>query len=139
MLVRNHRRTPTSKLMRLRLSSLDPTVSKVKLQELFEEYGEVVTIKVLRSAPEAPPSLAFVEMRKEREAKEAMAAINGTVIGKTTLVVETSNETVRTARTTPLPIEEEEDDLLDDPYEDDEPEEGKIKEVSLDEINTDEI
>lgn len=132
-------------LMRLRVSSIDQSVTKVILQEMFEEYGKVTAVKVFRNLDGTTPTLAFVEMKRDREAMEALKALNGQVVGDLALKVELSTDTVRTNRQVPSPpIEEDDDDFINQldgsPYADEEEEEeGKIKEVSLDEINTDEI
>ncbi len=121
--------------MRLRVSSIDPSINKVRLQELFEEHGEVVSVKIFRSLDGVTPALGFVEMKREREAEEALKAMNGFTVGDTPMKVEFSTDRVTShKKPPPMPIVEDEDDEEED-YDDEE--EDKIKEIPLDEIDDD--
>jgi RNA recognition motif-containing protein len=133
--------------MRLRVSSIDRSVTKEKLQELFEEFGEVVALKLFRSVTDpSTHALGFVDMKRESNALAAMQALNGEILGETPLKVEVSSDHFRTsAPAAPRPVIDDDDDDeeeggmasndeddLDDL--DDEDENG-IKEVPLDEVD----
>ncbi|MEO0896191.1 MAG: RNA-binding protein [Bacteroidota bacterium] len=117
--------------MRLRVSSIDPSMDKHALQELFEEFGGVVSIKIFRSLDGTTPVFGFVEMKREREGEEALKALNGQQFGNSKLKVEHSYEHVSShnkAPVIPTPDEEEDDDY------DDEEDDNQIKEIPLDEL-----
>lgn len=127
--------------MKLRLSSLDPAATKVSLQELFEKYGAVVSVKIFRDVKTSIPTLAFVEMKREKEAELALKKLNGFMLADTKLKVEWSYDRVTSPQNAmrppvPLPDDDDEDDDLSDIL-DDESDGDKIQEVSLDEVDTD--
>ena len=121
--------------MRLRVSSIDPSINKQNLQELFEEYGDVVSVKIFRSLDGITPALGFVEMKRDREAEAALKAMNGWMVGSTSMKVEFSTDRVTSYNKAPqVPIlEDDEDEDIDD-YED-EDDDDKIKEIPLDELD----
>lgn len=128
--------------MRLRVSSIDRSVTKEVLQELFEEFGEVVTLKLFRSVTDpSTHALGFVDMKRERNALSAMQALNGEILGETPLKVEVSSDHFRTsAPVAPRPVIDDDDDDLSDNDEDDlddldDEDENGIKEVPLDEVD----
>ncbi len=82
-------------MMRLRVSSIAPSLTKDKLLEIFEEYGGVESIKVFRTLDNASVALALIEMKREREGEAALAALNGQLISGTRLKVEYSQDMVR--------------------------------------------
>ncbi|MDX1909472.1 MAG: RNA-binding protein [Bacteroidia bacterium] len=114
--------------MRLRVSSIDSSISKANLQEVFEEVGEVASVRIFRSVKEGDPSLAFVEMKRERDALIAVNKLNGRILGKLSLKIEASNEFVKSNNSTggkaavPEDEDEEEDIILDDDDTEDEEE-----------------
>ncbi|MCI4671613.1 MAG: RNA-binding protein [Bacteroidia bacterium] len=117
--------------MRLRVSSIDPSINKIRLQEIFEEHGDVVSVKIFRSLDGLTPTLGFVEMKRDREAEAALKALNGLVIGDTAMKVELSNDMVKSHNkpvSPPIDEDEEEDDY-------DEEDEGQIKEIPLHELD----
>ncbi|MEZ4687616.1 MAG: RNA-binding protein [Bacteroidia bacterium] len=61
--------------MKLRVSPITAEVKKDALIELFEEYGEVDTVQILRSTRE---SIAIVDMIRSSEAEAAMDDLNNT-------------------------------------------------------------
>jgi RNA recognition motif-containing protein len=145
--------------MRLRVSSIDSSINKVKLQEMFEEYGDIASIKLFRSLDGSTPALGFVEMKRDRDAQAAMSDLDGLLVGGLCLKVELSSDVVRANAVKPPIVlapevdddddddEDDEDDLrLDDTAFDidEENEEGadedenKRREVSLDEISDEE-
>lgn len=78
--------------MRLRVSSIDASLTKVKLQEIFEEYGRISSVKLFRSVDGTTPALGFIEMTRERDAQAAIADLNGKRIGNSRLKVELSSD-----------------------------------------------
>jgi hypothetical protein len=142
--------------MRLRISSIDPSVTKIVLQELFEEYGEVESVKIFRSLDGKTPTLGFIEMKRDRDAEAAIKALNGLELGDTptALKVEYSSDRVTHSQRVAAPIVEDDDDDDDDDTFDDEidkdeiedeldediddeeeEDEDRIKEIPLDELD----
>lgn len=119
-------------------SSIDPSINKILLQEIFEEYGEVVSVKIFRNLDGSTPALGFVEMKRDREAEAALKALNGFLVGDTSLKVELSNDRVTSHnKTVPVPSFDDDDDEYDDEYDDDDDDETKIKEIPLHELDED--
>lgn len=137
--------------MRLRISSIDSSLNKVKLQELFEEFGDVSSVKLFRSM-DGTPALGFIEMKRERDAQAALSELNGTRIGASVLKVEVSSDVFRTNHTAvavpPAADDDEEDEEEDDldldeenidlPEGEEEDEEEEDREVPLDALDDDE-
>ncbi|MFK7969327.1 MAG: RNA recognition motif domain-containing protein [Bacteroidia bacterium] len=71
--------------MKLRISPISTDVTKAVLLEIFQEYGEVESIQILRSSSEA---IALVEMFKTHEAEKAMDDLDESIIGDTMVNVE---------------------------------------------------
>lgn len=118
--------------MRLRVSSIDNSVTKQSLQEMFEEFGEIAMLKLFRSVDSNSPALGFVEMKRERDALLAIAKLNGKMIGTNKLKVEVSTDYVKLPNTgKPVtPYDRDEDEDLDD--EEDEEEEEETEDDSDD-------
>lgn len=57
---------------KLYVGSLDYSVTKEKLEELFSNYGEVMQVKLFEGK-----GFAFVEMSDSKEAEKAKEALNG--------------------------------------------------------------
>ncbi|MCK4265336.1 RNA-binding protein [Candidatus Babeliales bacterium] len=65
--------------MNIYIGNLAPSVSEDKLRELFEQFGEVTTVKIiLDKFTRAPRGFAFVEMSDTSSANEAITELNGT-------------------------------------------------------------
>lgn len=107
--------------MRLRVSSIDRSITKLKLQEMFEDYGDIMSVKLFRSLDGSAPALGFVEMKRERDALSAMSDLNGLLIGDCRLKVEVSSDVFRTHAAAPPAVfnpdpdeeDEEEDEETD--------------------------
>ncbi|RMG62554.1 MAG: RNA-binding protein [Bacteroidetes bacterium] len=121
--------------MRLRVSSIDTSLTKVKLQDIFEEYGDIQSIKSFR-LPDGSGNLALllIEMKREREALEALQELNGKIFGSTALRVELSNDTIKTQGRKPVPPV----DVDDDEDEDDAPSSVEAPDLGEDELNDEE-
>lgn len=102
--------------MRLRISSIDPTVNKENLEELFSDYGEVNSIKIFRGIEaSASPAVGFVTMKRERDALQAIENLDGFMLGDFHLKVELSEDSIRLKSATgvkrkPIQVEEDEED-----------------------------
>ncbi len=126
--------------MRLRISSIDSSLTKHKLQEIFEEYGDVTSVKIFRSL-DGTPALGFVEMKRDREAEAALSDLNGTQFGDNVLKVEVSSDVFRTHHTAvavpPPSDDDEEDEDLDEDLDIENEEEDDEKEVSFSDLDED--
>ena len=59
-----------------------------RLQELFEEYGEVASVNIITDRGTGRPrGFAFVEMATDEAASEAIAALDGQEVDGRTLTV----------------------------------------------------
>ncbi len=99
--------------MKLRVSNFNPSLTKVDLEEMFEEYGRVMSVKIFKDPnPETKKSLAFVEMRSESAASQAMESLNGTDYDGYMIKVEISSDIIIHSKSKVIvpPVE----DLLDD-------------------------
>ena len=100
-------------MMRLRVSSIAMSINKAKLEEIFEEYGDVNSIRFLRGVT-GENTIAFVEMKREREALEALEALHGEEFGGLILKVEISHDHVQVRNRAPIIIQDDDDDEDDD-------------------------
>ncbi len=63
------------------VGNLSPTTSEHSLRTLFEPFGHVQSVTVVTDRDSGGPrGFAFVEMRNEAEANQAINAIDGTVV-----------------------------------------------------------
>lgn len=112
--------------MKLRVSNFNPSLTKMDLEEIFEEYGRVMSVKIFKDPnPETKKSLAFVEMRSESAASQAMESLNGTDLDGYMIKVEISSDIINHSRSKAIvpPVE----DLLDDDEEEDDEDIEPIK------------
>lgn len=64
--------------MKIRVSNIDPTTTVEDLQELFEEFGEVVDVRLNEEPDRGKETYsALVEMAFAADAEEAIADLNG--------------------------------------------------------------
>ncbi len=64
--------------MNIYVGRLPRTVNEAKLRELFEQYGPVTSIKMIKDKfTGALKGFAFVEMPENENAQEAISALNG--------------------------------------------------------------
>merc|ERR1712039_996809 len=66
----------------------DQAIDKGELEDLFKEYGRVTDIWVARQ----PPGFGFVTFEEERDAEDAIKALDGTKFRSETLKVQVSNQ-----------------------------------------------
>ena len=69
-----------------------------ELRKAFTVYGAVQTVSIINDRDTGRPrGFAFVEMESDKEAHEALLALNGSTLGGSTLTVnEARPKTVRT-------------------------------------------
>ena len=106
--------------MRLRVSNLISTVTKHVLIEIFEEFGEVDSVKIFRS-PGASTCLCILEMPSERGALEAIEELNGEELEGLKMKVERSQDIISKKSPTPKPKpilldEDEEEESIAIPF-----------------------
>ncbi len=64
------------------VGNLDFRTSEDELRQLFESYGTVERVNMIRDRDTGQPrGFAFVEMTNDGEAEKAIAGINGTNVG----------------------------------------------------------
>jgi RNA recognition motif-containing protein len=64
--------------MNLYVGRLPRTINETKLRELFEQYGPVTSIKLIKDKfTGALKGFAFIEMPEKENAQEAISALNG--------------------------------------------------------------
>lgn len=96
--------------MRLRVSNLISTVTKEMLLDLFEEFGEVDSVKIFRNPGDAT-CLCFIEMDRERDALEAIDELNGEELLGLRMKVERSQDVFfRKPAVKPITLDDDEDD-----------------------------
>ena len=70
------------------VGNLDFTTSEDQLRTLFAAYGAVETVTIVTDRDTGQPrGLAFVEMRSDAEAQDAIRALNGSVHGGRAVIV----------------------------------------------------
>jgi RNA recognition motif-containing protein len=62
------------------VGNLDSEATQEELRRLFEAYGEVVQVHIIRDRDTGLPRFAFVEMTNEADAEKAIKALNGSIL-----------------------------------------------------------
>jgi RNA recognition motif-containing protein len=79
--------------MNIYVGSLHYVVSEAELKELFTEYGEVTSTKIIIDKYSGKSKgFGFVEMPNEAEAKKAIKELNGTEVQGRNIIVNESIE-----------------------------------------------
>ena len=79
--------------MNIFVGSLPFRIEESELQEIFEEYGEVSSVKIITDKFSGrSKGFGFVEMPNEEEAKKAVEELNGAEIDGRTIVVNESEK-----------------------------------------------
>jgi len=79
--------------MNIYVGSLHYGVSEAELKELFTEYGEVTSTKIIIDKYSGKSKgFGFVEMPNEAEAKKAIKELNGTEVQGRNIIVNESIE-----------------------------------------------
>ena len=82
--------------MNLYVGSLNFNMTEAELKELFEEYGEVTSAKIIFDKYSGKSKgFGFVEMPNEAEAKKAIEELNGAEIQGRKIIVNESIERER--------------------------------------------
>jgi RNA recognition motif-containing protein len=103
--------------MKIRVSNIDRSTTDDELYDLFDEFGEVVSLE-LNEEPDTglDTFTAWVEMKFVADAEEAMAELDGEWVDGRNLVVVEGHREVRlksSASRITLDLEEEEDERTD--------------------------
>ena len=70
------------------VGNLDSETTQEELRKLFEAYGQVMQIHIIRDRDSGlPRGFAFVEMTNAAEAEKAIKALNGSILRDRTLSV----------------------------------------------------
>jgi len=70
------------------VGNLAANTSEQTLQTLFEVFGQVLTVNIVKDRDTAAPrGFAFIEMSSDAEAQTAIAALNGTTIDERRVTV----------------------------------------------------
>ncbi len=70
------------------VGNLDSETTQEELRQLFEAYGQVMQIHIIRDRDSGlPRGFAFVEMTNAAEAEKAIKALNGSILRDRTLSV----------------------------------------------------
>ncbi len=79
--------------MNIFVGSLPFKIVESELQEIFEEYGEVASVKIIMDkATGRSKGFGFVEMVNEEEAKKAIEELNNAEVEGRTIVVNKAEE-----------------------------------------------
>ncbi|KAG7599186.1 RNA-binding domain superfamily [Arabidopsis suecica] len=73
--------------MNLYVKNLDYSVDNTKLQELFSEFGTIISCKVMVHSNRISKGVGFVEFSTSEEASKAMLKMNGKVVGNKPIYV----------------------------------------------------
>ena len=74
------------------VGNLEYSTTEQELQALFEEYGPVVSAKVINGADGRPRGFGFVEMETEEAAKTAIEKLNQSTFKNRVIVVNEAKE-----------------------------------------------
>jgi len=79
--------------MNIYVGSLNFKMQETELKEIFEEYGEVTSARIITDKYSGrSKGFGFVEMPDEADAKRAIKELNGAEVGGRTIVVNESVE-----------------------------------------------
>ena len=79
--------------MNIYVGNLNFNLNEDELKEIFEEYGEVSSVKIITDKYSGrSKGFGFVEMPNDNEAKEVIENLNGTEIGGRALKVNQARE-----------------------------------------------
>lgn len=127
--------------MKLRVTNFNPELNKDDIEEIFEEFGRVSSIKLFKNPQNVKQSaLAFVEMPRESDATLAMDELNGKEIEGFVMKVEVSNDFVshhRVVKPAP-PVQDVLDEDEEENTEEDIPdidEEAEIDEIEDEDVD----
>ena len=74
--------------MNIYVGNLNFKVKESELQEIFENYGEVTSVKIITDKYSGrSKGFGFVEMQNDEEAQKAIEGLNGTSVKEREIVV----------------------------------------------------
>ena len=74
--------------MNIHISNIDYNIIEADLQRMFNPFGEISSVEILRDKlNNRPRGRAVVDMPIEREAQNAIESLNGQVLGRKRIVV----------------------------------------------------
>lgn len=74
--------------MKIYIGNLSYKVNKYDLKEIFEEYGKVISVKIITDKHSGKSKgFAFVEMDNIHEAKNAVNELNGSTLRMRNIIV----------------------------------------------------
>ena len=74
--------------MNIYVGNLNFKVKESELQEIFENYGEVISVKIIADKYSGrSKGFGFVEMQNDEEAQKAIEGLNGTSVKEREIVV----------------------------------------------------
>jgi RNA recognition motif-containing protein len=80
--------------MNIYVGNLSPDTSEDDLQQLFEQYGRVASINIIKDKFSGRPlGFGFVKMSATKEAQQAISALNRTKIKKRVVMVSEAKAT----------------------------------------------
>jgi RNA recognition motif-containing protein len=75
--------------MRVYVDNFHRETTEVQLQTLFEGFGNVASVVIVRERPGGPScGFGFIEMQEPSEARTAITALNGSRLGNLVLKVD---------------------------------------------------
>lgn len=78
--------------MNIFIANLNYRIQKEKLQQIFEDYGEVSSVKIIFDREtKRSKGYGFVEMPNDDDALKAIESLNGSEIEGKTIVVKKAN------------------------------------------------
>jgi RNA recognition motif-containing protein len=69
------------------VGNLDSGVTPEEIRRLFEAYGQVGQVHIIRDRDTGVPRFAFVEMTNDAEAEKSIKALNGSILRDRALYV----------------------------------------------------
>jgi len=77
--------------MNLYIGNLDYNIKEENLRELFEEFGEVTSVKIITDKFSGrSKGFGFVEMSSDKEADDAIQSLNGKSVNDRNITVTTA-------------------------------------------------
>ena len=80
---------------KLYVGNLDYATSDQELKDLFAAYGEVESVKIIKTAEGKARGFAFVEMSAEESAENAAKSLNQSTFKNRTLIVNEARDEVK--------------------------------------------
>lgn len=74
--------------MKLYIDNLQRKITEGQLRKLFEDFGKVASVLIVRERPGGPScGYGFIEMKEMSEARTAIRVLNGSRLGSLVLKV----------------------------------------------------